>query len=231
MRRGRPKQKPQRAKGAQLKLTEDDDFDPYAVVPEDALMAARTAVKDWRFAQLSRVQRFAHLDGVTEWYLLAWDCFKAASFPADEALKLARVVGVGFDADLRDRVLHVKGGDVVLWDSQRRADEGTLGAPGGAVALDALHAAAQIGRAQNLGAAQRLVEAAGLVNKPEWKTALRVALEVLPVPGTAIKAASPLAGAAADAGILEELRALLHGEELPVSASRSETGRLFGDEG
>jgi len=30
---------------------------------------------------------------LTEWYVLAWDAFRAPRFPADEALKLSRVVG------------------------------------------------------------------------------------------------------------------------------------------
>lgn len=45
MQRGRALPKPEPAKAAQLKLTEDADFDSYAVRPEDALMAARTAVQ------------------------------------------------------------------------------------------------------------------------------------------------------------------------------------------
>ena len=72
-------------------------FDPYAVRPEDALDAARREVKQWRMDQLATVKRKHHLDPLTEWYVLAWDAFKAPRFPVDEALKLARVVGLDFD--------------------------------------------------------------------------------------------------------------------------------------
>jgi adenine-specific DNA methylase len=121
MKRGRANQKPLPPKGAQLKLMEDEDWDPYAVRPEDALMAARGAVKQWRMQQLTTVRRQTHLDPVTEWFVLAWDAFRSPQFPADEALKLARVVGVNFDEQLRGKVLEIKGGDVIVWDSGQRS--------------------------------------------------------------------------------------------------------------
>ncbi|GIW50773.1 MAG: hypothetical protein KatS3mg081_0128 [Gemmatimonadales bacterium] len=46
---------------------------------------------------LGREVRF---DPVTDFYLLAWDAFRAASFPADEARKLALALGVDLEADL-----------------------------------------------------------------------------------------------------------------------------------
>jgi hypothetical protein len=49
--------------------------------------------------------------------VLAWDAFRAPRFPADEALKLARVVGLDFDQDVKKLVCEVKGDDVILWDS------------------------------------------------------------------------------------------------------------------
>src|SRR5207302_2647686 len=67
--------------------------------------------------QLATVKRQHHLDALTEWYVLAWDAFRAPRFPADEALKLARVVGLDFDQDIKKRVCEVKGDDVILWDS------------------------------------------------------------------------------------------------------------------
>ena len=50
--------------------------------PEDALEAARREVKQWRMEQLATVKRQHHLDALTEWYVLAWDAFRAPRFPA-----------------------------------------------------------------------------------------------------------------------------------------------------
>ncbi len=214
--RGRAAQKPLPAKGAQLKLLEDEEFDPYAVRPEDALMAARAAVKEWRLAQIATLQRKAHLDPVTEWFVLAWDAFKSPRFRADEALKLARVVGVNFDEKLRGRILEVKGDDVILWDSAMRSKKGSLGAVASNVMLDALHHAARAGREKNTGVAKELIERAELERDSAWLLALQAVLEVLPTPRmVSSNAPAPLAGAAADADALEKLRKLVFSKDIP----------------
>jgi len=71
--------------------------DPYAVTPEDALEAARKEVKQWRLEQLLDSKRQTNLDAITEWFVLAWDAFVSPRFPYDEALRLARVVGLDID--------------------------------------------------------------------------------------------------------------------------------------
>ena len=131
-----------------------EEFDPYAVRPEDALEAARREVKQWRMEQLATVKRQHHLDALTEWYVLAWDAFRAPRFPADEALKLARVVGLDFDQDVKKKVCEVKGDDVILWDSVTRHRNGSLGHVSEECMLDTLHWAAKTAREQNTGAAQ-----------------------------------------------------------------------------
>jgi adenine-specific DNA methylase len=60
LKRGRPIQKPR-----ELPLFPDEEFDPYAVSPEDALDAARGEVKRWRMEQLATVKRKHHLDPLT----------------------------------------------------------------------------------------------------------------------------------------------------------------------
>jgi adenine-specific DNA methylase len=138
-------------------------FDPYSVRPEDALEAARREVKEWRMEQLATVKRQHHLDALTEWYVLAWDAFRAPRFPADEALKLARVVGLDFDQDVKKRVCEVKGDDVILWDSVTRHRNDSLHHVSEECMLDTLHWAAKIGREQNTGAARNLIEEAHLI--------------------------------------------------------------------
>lgn len=217
LQRGRPAQRPEPPRGRQLAMFEDDDWDPYAVRPEDALMAARGAVKAWRLDQLSRVRRQASLDPVTEFFVLAWDAFSSPEFPADEALKLARVVGCNFDAQLRKQVLEVKGDSVLLWDSRTRAQHGTLGAADGPVLLDVLHQAARIGREQNTGAARDFLETQGVLDNPAFHMALAAVLEVLPAPRSVTDAKSGmLSGAAEDARVLERLRKLALSAQVPA---------------
>src|SRR5690606_38752727 len=39
-------------------------------------------------------------DPVTDWYLMAWDAFKAGEFPYDEGRKLAIALGIDLDGEL-----------------------------------------------------------------------------------------------------------------------------------
>lgn len=178
-------------------------WDPYRARPEDALDEARREVKRWRMDHLTKKKRAHHLDPLTEWYILAWDAFRAPKFPTDEALKLARVVGLDFDAEVKNQVCEVKASDVVLWDSVTRQAKGRLGEPGGSPMLDTLHRAAAAGRKSNTGAAKGVVEDAGLLQDPTLLTGLEALLNVLP----------PLRGS--DFEALDNLRKLAFREVVP----------------
>ncbi|MFY9341674.1 MAG: DUF1156 domain-containing protein [Planctomycetota bacterium] len=223
LQRGRPAQKPEVGRSKKLRLREDEDFDPYAVRPEDALMAARTAVKEWRIHQLASVRRQAHLDPITEWFVLAWDTFQTPVFPADEALKLARVVGVPFE-QLRGRVLELKSDDVILWDSATRANKGVLAtAKAGASLIDVLHHVARTGREQNVGAAVKLLEETGLLADPSLHAAVELALNVLPAPRAAEGSkVGAMVAAAADAYVLEQVRRTALAKDVKLSKERQE---------
>jgi putative DNA methylase len=52
-------------------------------------------------------------------------------FPYDEALRLARVVGVDFDSDVVGKLAAKKGSNLALWDSPRRTAKNALGAADG----------------------------------------------------------------------------------------------------
>jgi adenine-specific DNA methylase len=196
-----------------------EEFDPYSVRPEDALEAARREVKQWRMEQLATVKRQHHLDALTEWYVLAWDAFRAPRFPADEALKLARVVGLDFDQDVKKQVCEVKGDDVILWDSITRHRNGSLRHVSEECMLDVLHWAAKTGREQNTGAARSLIEKAHLIGDPTLLTALEALLNVLP-PGVVSagrkKPDANLTGASNDFEALERLRKLAFAETVPA---------------
>lgn len=193
-----------------------ETFDPYAVRPEDALDAARREVKSWRLQQLTTVKRQHHLDPLTEWYLLAWDTFRAIRFDADEALKLARVIGLDFDKDVCKVVCEKKGDSVVLWDSRTRQNNGKLGHAGPDVMLDTLHWLAITVRDQNTGAGKSLLERAELLDDPTLKTALEAMLRVLPQNAPEPKKdAISLAGFASDFKALESLRKLVYEGDIP----------------
>lgn len=216
--RGTPKAQPQTKKRSkQTSLL--DEFDPYAVSPEDALDAARREVKQWRMEQLLGTKRQSNLDSISEWFVLAWDAFEAPRFPYDEALRLARVVGVDLDKDIVGYLAQKQSSDLILLDSSQRAAKGWLGSPDGSRAMiDALHHAANRARSNGLEAAIKLLESNQVDKSPDFQTALLAVLEVLPVSGTytgITEEEGDVAEAAKDFDVLESLRRLAFSEKVP----------------
>lgn len=196
---------------------DEQDHDPYAVTPDDALDAARREVKAWRMETLTSGERRARLDPLTEWFVLAWDAFAAPQFPYDEALRLARVVGLDLEQDVVGALAEKKAGNLILWDSFTRAGKGRLRAPDGSRAwIDAIHHCAHRARTTDLNAAQKLVGDNNLANSVDFLTALEAVLEVLPISARytgfdPVKAAVP---AASDFEALENLRRLMFAEQV-----------------
>jgi putative DNA methylase len=186
-----------------------EDVDPYAVTPEDALTAARREVKNWRLEQLTHRKARTDMDPVTAWFVLAWDAYKAPVFDYDEALRLARAVGVDLDKDIVGRLATKKGGQIVLLDSQQRAAKMWLGPSDGSRAtLDVLHHAANAARSRSLEAARELLEKGGWLSDPAFHVALQATLEVLPVSASfsKIELTPALSGFGSDFEALENLR-------------------------
>ena len=181
LRRGTPRPKPiERRRQSQRKLFEEA-WDPYAVTPEDALDAARREVKRWRLTQLTHVEADDDLDPLTAFFVLAWDAFHAPVFAYDEALRLARAVGIDLDTGVVGRIAGKKGSDLHLWDSARRAAAGALGpADGSRGMIDALHHASHAVRERTIAAAAEMLARAGLDGEPRFFAALEAVLEVLP---------------------------------------------------
>jgi adenine-specific DNA methylase len=226
IKRGQPKpieqqtKKGKRSQPEQQELTAQEKAElPYQVTPEDALDAARREVKAWRMEKLTSGSRRAQLDPLTEWFVLAWDAFEAPQFPFDEALRLARVVGLDLDKDVVGALAEKKASDLIIWDSSTRATKGKLGAPDGSKSwLDALHHCAHRARSIDLNAAKQLLDDNGLANSPIFLTALEAVLEVLPLSARytgfdPVKAAAP---AASDFEALENLRRLALAEQVPA---------------
>jgi len=150
------------------------------------------------------------MDPLTEWFVLAWDAFRAPRFPSDEAIKLARVVGLDFEKQVKNVVCEIKGDDVVLWDSKERKARGKLTQAGDGCMLDALHFAAAAAREQrSTEVGKAVIERANLLGDPNLMVALQALLNVLPPPAApSKKGESRASGAAADFAALELLRRL-----------------------
>ncbi|MDR5728552.1 MAG: DUF1156 domain-containing protein [Terriglobia bacterium] len=194
-----------------------EEIDPYAVTPEDALTAARREVKSWRLEQLTHRKARTDMDPVTAWFVLAWDAFEAPVFPYDEALRLARAVGVDLDKEIVGRLATKKASDIVLLDSQQRAAKMFLGpADGSRSMLDVLHHAAHAARSRSLEAAREQLEKGNWLGDPSFHVALQAVLEVLPVSATfsKIELTPALTGFGSDFEALENLRRLAFTEQV-----------------
>lgn len=213
--RGTPAPEPKKKRRTQGDMFEE--FDPYAVRPEDALNAARREVKAWRLAQLASAKAQADMDGLTAFYVLAWDTFKAVSFPYDEALRLARAVGVDLETQVIGRLAEKKAAEIRLWDSETRVAKGAIGpADGSRGMIDALHNAAYVMRKRGAEAAQEMLKNAGIAKEDEFKVAMEALLEVLPPSKTfsGIDVDKAIKPAADDFDALEKLRRIAYEGEI-----------------
>jgi adenine-specific DNA methylase len=155
--------------------------------PEEALNAARAEVV--RLQRRRLVGSDIRFDPLTDFALLAWETFKAAEFPFDEARRLALATG-GLDvAELaRARVVEEKAGSVVLLPPEkrlRRAGDDTLpgvrpDASAFPIVLDALHTVLYVARVDGLPAARTLVERAGLGSDQRFLACLQGFVNAIP---------------------------------------------------
>ena len=77
LRRGTPRALPEERRRRRQTPLFEEEWDPYAATPEDALDAARREVQRWRLEQLTHRRANADLDPATAFFVLAWDAFKA----------------------------------------------------------------------------------------------------------------------------------------------------------
>lgn len=119
-----------------------EDGQPEVIRPDVALDLAREEVARLKKRGLLG-GRDVEFDRVTDWYLLAWSDFGAASFPAGEALKLSIATHLDLDDLIKThRVIRTASGDAVLLaPAERRAakklDPAAASWP---TRIDALHA-------------------------------------------------------------------------------------------
>jgi len=100
--------------------------EPKPLQPDVALDLARAEVVELRKRGL--LGGDTRFDPPTDWYLMAWDAFKAAEFPADEARKLALALGLDLDGELiaGNRLLARKGASVELLSPAHRRGPGRV---------------------------------------------------------------------------------------------------------
>ena len=219
LKRGTPRPTPEAKRRQRQTALFEEEWDPYAVTPEDALDAARREVKRWRLEALGQKQGRAELDPLTSFFVLAWDSFRAPVFPYDEALRLARAVGVDLDSQVVGVLAEKKGSDLLLWDSGKRAAKASLGAPDGSRAMiDALHHAAHSARTKTLAAAKEALEKRGLLGEASFRLALQLVLEVLPVSRafSGVTLDGDVGAASNDFEALENLRRLALSDDVPA---------------
>ena len=217
LQRGTPRELPLERRRRRQTVLFEEEWDPYAATPEDALEVARREVKRWRLEQLTSVETNADLDPATAFFVLAWDTFRAPAFSYDEALRLGRAVGVDLDADVVGRLAEKKGSEIRLWDSTRRAAKGALGpADGSRAMIDAIHHAANLARLRSLDAARDMLATNLTDRDPRFFPSLEAVLEVLPVSGafTGVELTGEVAASGSDFEILYYLSRLAYRDRI-----------------
>ena len=215
--RGQARRKPDVGGKSRQPAIPEEEWDPYAVTPEDALDTARREVKRWRLQQLTHLKANIDLDAPTAFFVLAWDTFNAPVFSYDEALRLARAVGTDLDKQVVNRLAEKNGSNLRLWDSLRRASKGSMGSVDGSRGMiDAIHHAARLARNRSLDAARELLAKAGVDKEPRFFAALEAVLEVLPMSAnyTGVELRGDLAASGSDFDVLYMLYRLAYTDKL-----------------
>ncbi|PZO60793.1 MAG: DNA methylase [Phormidesmis priestleyi] len=156
------------------------------VRPEEAFSEARKAIANYRFRKLLQTDT-AGFDPLTQWYILAWDAFRAREFPFDEARQLALAVG-GFNVtDLAKvhKLIDSASGTCKLLSPQQRLKKRafTLNPDefSSAALVDCLHAIIALYlEEQSIEPVRRFMKATGLLSNDLFMRAWEVALKVFP---------------------------------------------------
>ena len=163
------------------------DFDkktgePKPLRPDVALDLARAEVVELRKRGL--LGRDARFDPVTDWYLMAWDAFRAAEFPADEARKLALALGLDLERDIITgrRILQKKGASVALLPAARRRGRGRVDPDSESfdVWIDAAHTAMLLYQDEGPAATEAFLKQAGLLRDATFRSLVQALVHAIP---------------------------------------------------
>ena len=214
--------------------TDPKTGDPLPLKPGDALDLARQEVINLRKRGLL-LGRTVEFDPVTDWYLMAWDAFRAEEFPADEARKLALALGLDLEADIiRDkRLVAKKSARVVLNLPAVRRKRGMVD-PEAEVfphVIDALHTAMMIYAEEGSKACQVFMARSGLSKDSRLRALVEAAMKAIPT--TRDKKGKFLRP---EMETLEAMRLLFWADEIPPPKEEEPVklepqGRLFEEPG
>ena len=157
-----------------------DTGQPLELKPEDALGLAREEVADFRLRGLA-LGRSVEFDPVTDWYLLAWDAFRAVQFPYDEARKLAFASGIEIEALRRIRLVTKKTGWVVLQEPKERRPK--FADPEGDSferLIDAAHALMNAWREDGIVGAEAFLKRTRLSSDTRFRSLLQALINAIP---------------------------------------------------
>jgi putative DNA methylase len=154
--------------------------------PEEALDAARAEVVRLQRARL--IGHPANLDTLTDFALIAWDTFRAAEFPYDEARRLALAVG-GLDvAELEQaKILVAKSGAVRLLSPKERVRRGESGQSGVRptaeqfiAVIDAVHTIMYVAELDGLAVAKTMMDRLELTRDPSFLACIQGLINAMP---------------------------------------------------
>jgi adenine-specific DNA methylase len=189
----------------------DEDGNPRVLRPDTALDLARERVATLKKRGLLG-GKDVDFDRVTDWWLLAWNDFKAAEFPFDEARKLSIATHLEVNDLARTyRIIKQSSGTVTLLTPAQRRTAGRLDADAGSWAtwLDRLHSLMLVYDEEGLAAAKSWLARTGLAEDPKLADLVHAALYAVPRVKDKGDFARP------EARILDSLRATLF-EQIPA---------------
>lgn len=156
---------------------------PMPLRPDVALDLAREEVVNLRKRGLL-LGRMVQFDPITDWYLMAWDAFKAEQFPADEARKLAIALGLNVEDDLvkTKRLISKKQDFVALQPPPARRKKGMVDPEMTAFdcQLDAVHTAMLVLEEDGAKACERFLRQARLLTDGTFKACLQALVNAVP---------------------------------------------------
>ncbi len=156
---------------------------PLILKPELALDIAREEVINLRKQGLL-LGRSIEFDPVTDWYIMAWDAFKAREFPFDEARKLAIALNLDVDQNLKTaKKVIKKSGSFVSMNTPKERSRRDLVDPERVnfdCYLDALHTAMFIYSEDGGKNCERFLNDTGLRYDSTFKAVLQALLHAIP---------------------------------------------------
>ena len=159
------------------------DGSPRLLRPEEALDVARTELVELRRRAI--VGRQVTFDAPTDFWLIAWETFKAEEFPYDEARRLALAVG-GQDPEslAATGILKKSSGSVIMqtpFDRRRKILKPVqAGALQGLPLVDLLHGLLAVCELDGLAAAKVVMDKHGLLADSRFMALVQGALNALP---------------------------------------------------